>query len=104
MSRRVSPSTDQVYGLQRVTRIWGVSRATVYRHRHPSEAIERRRPGPLGAMADERPGAGDPAAPAGQPVPRRGLPQAVGATAPAGIRTSRRAPDGTITTKRVDLM
>ena len=33
MSRRVSPSTDQVYGLQRVTRIWGVSRATVYRHR-----------------------------------------------------------------------
>ena len=26
MSRRVSPSTDQVYGLQRVTRIWGVSR------------------------------------------------------------------------------
>ena len=53
MSRRVSPSTDQVYGLQRVTRIWGVSRATVYRHRHPSEAIERRRPGPLGAMADE---------------------------------------------------
>ena len=51
MSRRVSPSTDQVYGLQRVTRIWGVSRATVYRHR--SEAIERRRPGPLGAMADE---------------------------------------------------
>ena len=53
MSRRVSPSTDQVYGLQRVTRIWGVSRATVYRHRHQPEAIERRRPGPLGAMADE---------------------------------------------------
>jgi putative transposase len=53
MSRRVSPSTDQVYGLQRVTRIWGVSRATIYRHRHRSEALERRRPGPLGAMADE---------------------------------------------------
>ena len=53
MSRRVSPSTDQVYGLQRVTQIWGVSRATVYRHRHRPEAIERRRPGPLGAMADE---------------------------------------------------
>ena len=33
MSRRVSPSTDQIYGLQRVTRIWGVSRATIYRHR-----------------------------------------------------------------------
>ena len=53
MSRRVSPSTDQVYGLQRVTRIWRVSRATVYRHRHQPEALERRRPGPLGAMADE---------------------------------------------------
>ena len=126
MSRRVSPSTDQIYGLQRVTRIWGVSRATVYRHRHRSEAIERRRParcdGGRGA------GAGDPPAPAGQPVPRRGLPQAVGAAAPAGIRTSRRrvlrlmrehgllahqragrprgsrAHDGTITTARVDLM
>jgi hypothetical protein len=36
-----------------VTRIWGVSRATVYRHRHQPAAIERRRPGPLGAMADE---------------------------------------------------
>jgi putative transposase len=53
MSRRVSPSMGQVYGLQRVTRLWGVSRATIYRHRHRSEAIERRRPGPLGAMADE---------------------------------------------------
>jgi putative transposase len=53
MSRQVSPSTDRVYGLQRVTRIWGVSRATIYRHRYRWEAIERRRPGPLGAMADE---------------------------------------------------
>ena len=33
MSRQVSPSTDQVYGLQRVTRLWGISRATIYRHR-----------------------------------------------------------------------
>jgi putative transposase len=52
MSRQISPSTDQVYGLQRVTRIWGVARATVYRRRR-SEAIERKRSGPLGAMADE---------------------------------------------------
>ena len=36
MSRQLSPSTDKVYGLQRVTRFWGVSRATVYRHRHPN--------------------------------------------------------------------
>jgi putative transposase len=53
MSRRVSPSTDQVYGLQRVTRIWGVSRATLYRHRHRSGAVRRSRPGPRGAISDE---------------------------------------------------
>jgi putative transposase len=52
MSRQVSPSTDRVYGLQRVTRLWGVSRATVYRHRRPDQG-ERRRPGPVGAMSDE---------------------------------------------------
>ena len=51
MSRQVSPSTDRVYGLQRVTRLWGVARATVYRHRRPDRG-ERRRPGPLGAMPD----------------------------------------------------
>ena len=33
MSHQVSPSTVRVYGLQRVTQIWGVSRA-IYRHRH----------------------------------------------------------------------
>ena len=80
MSRRVSPSTDQVYGLQRVTRIWGVSRATVY-HRQPvggdraQAARAARCDGGRGA------GAGDPAAPAGQPVPWRRVPQAVGAAA-----------------------
>jgi hypothetical protein len=53
MSHQVSPSTSQVYGLQRVTRIWGVSRATIDRHRPRLVAIERRRPGPQGALADE---------------------------------------------------
>ena len=53
MSRQVSPSTDKVYGLQRVTRCWGVARATIYRHRHPTQAVERKRPGPLGAMSDD---------------------------------------------------
>jgi putative transposase len=53
MSRQVSPFTNKVYGLLRVTRIWGVSRATLYRHRRPTKLIERKRPGPLGAMSDE---------------------------------------------------
>ena len=53
MSRQVSPATERVYGLPRVTRVWGVSRATVYRHRRPAALVMRHRPGPLGAMADE---------------------------------------------------
>jgi putative transposase len=53
MSRQVSLATGRAYGLQRVTRIWGVSRATVYRHRRPAAAVARKRPGPLGPMSDE---------------------------------------------------
>jgi putative transposase len=53
MSRQVSPTTGHVYGLERVSRLWGVSRATIYRHRHRSEEAVRRRPGPQGVMADE---------------------------------------------------
>ena len=34
MSRQVSPSTGHVYGLERVSRLWGVSRATIYRKIH----------------------------------------------------------------------
>jgi transposase InsO family protein len=52
MSRQVSPSTNRPYGLQRVARLWGVARATVYRHRRPDQG-ERRRPGPVGAMRDD---------------------------------------------------
>ena len=54
MSRQVSPSTAKPYGIERVTRLWGVARATVYRHRRPDRG-ERRRPGPVGAMPDEAP-------------------------------------------------
>ena len=45
MSRQVSPSTDRVYGLQRVTRIWGVSRATIYRHRRRPDDVSAGGPG-----------------------------------------------------------
>ena len=53
MSRQASPSTDKVYGVERVTRLWGVSRATVYRHRHGPGESAPKRPGPLGAMSDD---------------------------------------------------
>ena len=53
MSRARSPSFARVYGLSRVMRIWGLSRATVYRSRAgaPDDA-SRGRPGPIGACLD----------------------------------------------------
>jgi putative transposase len=53
MSRVVSPSTIRPYGILRVTRLWGRSRATLYRHRRSDPPRCRRRPGPLGPMPDE---------------------------------------------------
>jgi putative transposase len=53
MSRQVSPSTSRPYGILRVTRLWGRSRATLYRHRRSVPPRCRRRPGPLGPMPDE---------------------------------------------------
>jgi putative transposase len=53
MSRRVSPSVKRSHGVQRVTRVWGTSRATLYRHRgQRDEPRSRRRPGPVGPMPD----------------------------------------------------
>ena len=52
MSRTVSPSSHRPYGLLRVTRVWGTSRAAVYRHRCPDGSRPRRRPGPAGPMPD----------------------------------------------------
>jgi putative transposase len=53
MSLVVSPSTKQSYGVLRVTRIWGRSRATLYRHRRCDEPPPRGRPGPAGPLPDE---------------------------------------------------
>ncbi len=52
MSRTVSPSSGRPYGLARVCRVWGASRATVYRHLAPPQAEPPRRPGPVGLMPD----------------------------------------------------
>jgi transposase InsO family protein len=126
MSRQVSPATERVYGLQRVTRIWGVSRATIYRHRHPA-AVTRKRPGPRGAMADEALVAAIRQLLADSPFHGEGYRKLWARLRLAGIRTSRRrvlrlmrehgllahqragcprgsrAHDGTITTERVDV-
>jgi len=53
MSRVHSPSLGRIYGLSRVTRVWSLSRATVYRSRAETpEDAPRRRPGPIGACSD----------------------------------------------------
>ena len=52
MSQETSPSSGRAYGLARVARVWGVSRATLYRHRQTSPAASRR-PGPIGPMPDD---------------------------------------------------
>ena len=127
MSRQVSPATGRVYGLQRVTRVWGVSRATIYRHRRPAAGM-RRRPGPRGAMADEALVAAIRRLLADSPFHGEGYRKLWARLRFSGIRTSRRrvlrlmrehgllahqragrphgarAHDGTITTERVDLM
>ena len=128
MSRQVSPATGRVHGLERVTRIWGVSRATIHRHRHPAAAVVRKRPGPLGAMADEALVAAIRQRLADSPFHGEGCRKLWARLRFSGLRTSRRrvlrlmrehgllapqragrphgarAHDGTITTERVDLM
>jgi putative transposase len=128
MSRQVSPSTDQVYGLQRVTRIWGVSRATLYRHRRAAGVAERKRPGPRGATSDDDLVAAIRQLLTDSPFHGEGYRKLWARLRVAGIRTSRRrvlrlmrehgllahqragrphgsrAHDGRITTERVDVM
>jgi putative transposase len=53
MSRQVSPSANRAYGVLRVTRVWGTSRATLYRHRRADAPPPRRRPGPCGPLPDD---------------------------------------------------
>jgi len=55
MSKAISPSNSQHYGLARVARVWRQARATVYRHREACEAptpAPARRRGPIGACPD----------------------------------------------------
>ena len=127
MSRTTSPSGGRPYGLALVCRVWGVARATVYRHRRPDQG-ERRRPGPVGAMSDEAPVEAIRKLLRDSPFHGEGHRKLWARLRFAGIRTSRRrvlrltrehgllahqrvgaphgskAHDGRITTDRVDLM
>src|SRR4051794_38477914 len=55
MSQTISPATGRAYGLTRVTQVWRLSRATVYRHRAAPAAAAPTGPvrrGPVGACSD----------------------------------------------------
>jgi hypothetical protein len=52
MSRTVSPSSGQPYGLALVCRIWRAPRATVYRRRAGPRTEPPQRRGPVGPMPD----------------------------------------------------
>jgi putative transposase len=127
MSRQVSPSVNRSYGVQRVTRVWGTSRATLYRHRC-GEQRPRSRPGPIGPLPDEALVTTIRALLAASPFHGEGHRKVWARLRFAGIRTSKRrvlrlmrehdllapsrvgrphgprAHDGTIRTERVDAM
>ena len=128
MSRQVSPSANQSYGMQRVTRVWGTSRATLYRHRRGDQPGRRRRPGPIGPMPDDALVTAIRELLADSPFHGEGHRKVWARLRFAGIRTSKRrvlrlmrehdllapsrvgrphgpkAHDGTIRTERVDAM
>ena len=128
MSRKVSPSANRPYGVQRVPQVWGTSRATLYRHRRCGVAGTGRRPGPCGPMPDAALVEAIRALLAASPFHGEGYRKIWARLRFAGIRTARRrvlrltrehglqapgrvgrphgprAHDGTIRTERVDEM
>ena len=128
MSVQRSPSTGRVYGLARVSRLWRVARATVYRRRQGPPAAQPQRPGPLGPLPDDALAAAIRDLLADSPFHGEGYRKIWARLRFAGIRTSKRrvlrltrehglqapgrvgrrhgpkAHDGTIRTERVDAM
>jgi putative transposase len=128
MSRETSPSSGRPYGLARVARVWGVSRATTYRHLAPPRTQPPRRPGPVGPMPDDSLVAAIRRVLTASPFQGEGYRKVWARLRFAGLRTSRRrvlrlmrepgllahqrsgrergprSHDGTITTERVDTM
>jgi len=130
VSQAISPATGRAHGLARVTRVWRLSRATVYRHRAVDDAAAPARvarPGPVGACSDAELVGHIRARILGSRLHGEGYRKIWARLRHAGIRTSarrvrrlmgehgllaphrvgrpeRRAHDGTITTAAVDLM
>ena len=130
MSRTVSPSAKRAYGLGRVCRTWGLSRATIWRHGRAANLPKapRRRPGPQGPMRDDALASEIRALLATSPFHGEGYRKVWARLRVASIRTSPRrvlrvmrenallsyqrvgaargprAHDGTITTEKVDEM
>jgi transposase InsO family protein len=52
MSRSISPSTKQTYGLQRVCRIWKYPRSTFYVRLHADPEAQKSKPGPKPQVSD----------------------------------------------------
>jgi transposase InsO family protein len=128
MSVQRSPSTGRVYGIARVSRLWRVARAAVYRRRQGPPAAQPQRPGPLGPLPDDALAAAIRDLLADSPFHGEGYRKIWARLRFAGIRTAKRrvlrltrehglqapgrvgrrhgpkAHDGTIRTERVDAM
>ena len=84
MSRASSPSTARRYGTARVCQLWEVPRSTVYERRarasRPVQPAAKR--GPKAGLDGRGADRADPRGAHQLAVPRRGLPQGLGAAAP----------------------
>ena len=89
MSRAVSPSSGQPYGLALVCRVCRAPRATVYRHREPPRSEPQRR-GPVGPMPDATLLAAIRAVLAGSPFHGEGHRKVWARLRVTGVRTSKR--------------
>ena len=78
MTGILSPSVGRRYPLATVCRLWGLSRASLYRRRFAM-------PGPTRRRQRRRPSGGDPGDHRGFPLHGRGLSQDLGAAALAGL-------------------
>jgi putative transposase len=90
MSRTISPSSGQSYGIALVCRIWGTPRATFYRHQAPQRIEPPQRRGPVGPMPDAALLAAIRAVITGSPFHGEGHRKIWARLRVAGVRTSKR--------------